>query len=60
MVSMSECQNCGGFVTEQYVRVFAPSGMDAVRVCPNCPDKLRDGAEIREAKTARTRGDRGD
>lgn len=58
MISMSECQNCGGFVTEQYVRVFAPAGMDTVRVCPNCPDKLRDGAEIREAKTSRTRGDR--
>lgn len=52
---MPECQNCGGFVTEQYVRVFAPSGMeaDAVRVCPQCPDKLRDGAEIREANSSR-------
>ena len=58
MDSMSECQNCGGFVTEQYVRVFAPSGMETVRVCQNCPDKLRDGAEIREATTSRRRGDR--
>jgi hypothetical protein len=53
MVSMPECQNCGGFVTEQYVRVFAPSEMETVRVCPQCPDKLRDGAEIREANSSR-------
>ena len=50
---MSECENCGGFVTEQYVRVFAPTGMDNVRVCPNCEDKLRDGAEVREAHSPR-------
>jgi hypothetical protein len=23
---MPECQNCGSFVTEDYVRVFAPNG----------------------------------
>ena len=50
---MSECQNCGGFVTEQYVRVFAPTELDTVRVCPNCEDKLRDGAEVREAHSPR-------
>lgn len=48
MVDMRECQNCGELVTEQYVRVFAPAGMDRVRVCPYCEDKLRDGAEVRE------------
>ena len=50
---MPSCKNCEGFVTEQYVRVFAPSGMDTVRVCPNCEDKLRDGAEVREAHSPR-------
>lgn len=50
---MPECNNCGGFVTEQYVRVFAPSGLKNVRVCPNCEDKLRDGAEVREAHSPR-------
>jgi hypothetical protein len=50
---MSHCENCDGFVTEQYVRVFAPTGMDNVRVCPNCEDKLRDGAEVREAHSPR-------
>jgi hypothetical protein len=50
---MPDCQNCGSFVTERYVRVFAPNGIDRPRVCPNCTDKLRDGAEIREARSAR-------
>ena len=50
---MSECENCGGFVSEQYVRVFAPSEMDTVRVCPNCPDLLRENGKVREAKSSR-------
>jgi NAD-dependent SIR2 family protein deacetylase len=50
---MPECQNCEAFVTEQYVRVFAPDGMGTVRVCPRCTDKLRDGAEVREAHSPR-------
>jgi hypothetical protein len=50
---MFECLNCGAFVTEQYVRVFAPSGMETVRVCPNCPDMVREGSEVREAKSSR-------
>ena len=50
---MPDCRNCDGFVTEQYVRVFAPTGMDNVRVCPNCEDKLRDEAEVREAHSPR-------
>ena len=40
---MAECENCGAFVTEQYVRVFAPTGMDMVR----------DGGDVREAKSPR-------
>lgn len=50
---MPKCQNCGSFVTEQYVRVFAPDGMDNPRACPACPDKVRDGAEVRDAKAVR-------
>ncbi|MFB6146151.1 MAG: hypothetical protein ABEJ08_00505 [Halobacteriaceae archaeon] len=50
---MPECQNCGSFVTEQYVRVFAPDGHDQPRVCPHCEDVIRDGAEIREARSTR-------
>jgi hypothetical protein len=50
---MPECENCGGFVTDQYVRVFAPTGMDTVRVCPNCPDMVRDNGGVREAKSPR-------
>jgi hypothetical protein len=50
---MAECDNCGGFVTDQYVRVFAPTGMDTVRVCPQCPDMVRKGGEVREAKSPR-------
>lgn len=50
---MPNCKNCDSFVTERYVKVFAPDGYDTVRVCPSCPDKLRDGAEIREAKSTR-------
>jgi hypothetical protein len=51
---MPECQNCGDFVTDAYVRVFAPEGCENPRVCPNCEDKLRDGADIREARSTRS------
>jgi hypothetical protein len=27
--------------------------MESVRVCPQCEDKLRDGAEIRKARSTR-------
>lgn len=50
---MPNCKNCGAFVTDQYVRVFASTGMDAVRVCPNCEDKLREKGKIREAHSPR-------
>jgi hypothetical protein len=50
---MPDCKNCGGFVTDRYVRVFAPTGLETVRVCPNCEDKLREGAEVREAHSPR-------
>jgi len=47
------CNNCDSYVTEAYVRVFSPTGLDTVRVCPHCEDKLRDGAEVREARAPR-------
>jgi hypothetical protein len=52
-VGMPICANCDGFVTETYVRVFAPTGRETVRVCPHCPDKLRDGADVRKAHATR-------
>lgn len=50
---MARCQNCGAFVTDAYARVFTPSGVDQPRACPDCPDKIRDGAEIRDARSPR-------
>jgi hypothetical protein len=50
---MPECRNCGAFVTDDYVRVFAPNGMDGPRVCPNCEDMVRDGGDVREARAKR-------
>lgn len=50
---MAACNNCEGFVTDSYVRVFAPPGLDTVRVCPNCEDKIRDGADVRAAHSPR-------
>ncbi|GAA0464343.1 hypothetical protein GCM10008985_21480 [Halococcus dombrowskii] len=51
--TMPDCLNCGAFVTEQYVRVFAPADMETVRVCPECPDMIREGSDVREAKASR-------
>lgn len=50
---MPECLNCGAFVTERYVRVFAPDGYDQPRVCPHCEDVIRDGNDVREARSTR-------
>lgn len=50
---MPSCRNCGGFVTADYVRVFAPNGADEPRVCPRCEDLVRDGADVREARATR-------
>ena len=50
---MPECQNCDSFVTQQYARVFTPPDEERPRVCPHCPDKLRDGAQVREARADR-------
>lgn len=50
---MFECENCESFVTERYVRVFAPAHLDTVRVCPRCEDLIRDGNETRTARSTR-------
>ena len=50
---MPTCQNCVSFVTKQYVRVFTPPDVEALRVCPACDDMVRDGAEIRQARSPR-------
>ncbi|MDZ7701528.1 MAG: hypothetical protein U5J98_05370 [Halobacteriales archaeon] len=50
---MPTCQNCESFVTERYVRVFAPEGMDRPRVCPYCEDLVREGNDVREARSKR-------
>ncbi|MFB9813267.1 hypothetical protein ACFFN7_18080 [Haloarcula sebkhae] len=41
---MPTCQGCGSTVTDQYVQVFTPDGVDQPRVCPFCEDRVRDGA----------------
>ncbi len=53
---MPECQNCGSFVTEAYVRVFAPDGVEDPRACLECEDKIRDNGKIREARGPRSGG----
>jgi hypothetical protein len=50
---MPHCGNCKEFVTDAYVRVFAPSELSTVRVCPSCEDMVRDGADVRKAKAPR-------
>lgn len=50
---MPDCQCCGSHVTERYTKVFTPPGVEQPRVCPNCDDKIRDGAEVREAHSTR-------
>jgi hypothetical protein len=50
---MPACENCEGFVTETYVRVFAPPELDTVRVCPNCENKIRERGTVREAHSPR-------
>jgi len=51
---MPTCGNCGGFVTQRYENVFAPSDADRVRVCPNCENLVRDGSSVREARSNRS------
>jgi hypothetical protein len=46
--------NCEEFITDAYVRVFSPPGMNTVRVCPGCENLVREGADVGEAKAPRT------
>ena len=50
---MPECHNCGAFVTAAYARVFTPNDVESPRVCPQCEDKIRDGSDVREARSTR-------
>jgi len=52
-IRMPTCQHCGSHVTKDYVRVFAPDGEEAPRVCPNCQTMIRDGATVRRARSNR-------
>jgi len=54
VTNMPTCQNCGSFVTTDYVRVFTPNEVDRPRVCPSCEDLVRDGADVREARATRS------
>ena len=55
---MPKCLNCGAFVTETYVRVREPEGFQDARCCPECPDKIRDGGDVRDARSPRKKGQR--
>jgi hypothetical protein len=50
---MPHCLNCESFVTQRYVAVFEPDGFENPRVCPNCEDIIRDGNDVREARSTR-------
>lgn len=50
---MEQCQNCDSVVTDRYAKVFTPPDIDQPRVCPRCSDKVRDGADVREARSHR-------
>lgn len=48
---MAECQHCGAFVSENFVRVFARDETAGVQGCPNCKDKVvTGGGGIRSEK----------
>ena len=44
---MSNCENCGAFVTSAFIRVFAPAGEKTVEKCPECtPTGHIDGGDL--------------
>ena len=49
---MREYMNCGSEVTADYARVFSSDDVDGVRVCPSCPDLIREknGTRMRRDK----------
>ncbi|WP_425492956.1 DUF7563 family protein [Halohasta litorea] len=50
---MPTCENCESHVTDNYVRVFTPDGLDNPRACPQCDDLIRHNGQIRKARTPR-------
>jgi hypothetical protein len=52
------CDNCGTAVSDRYVRVAVPPELDAPRVCPHCPDRVR-GPDGRARLARSHRGDGG-
>jgi hypothetical protein len=56
--SQPRCQNCGTQVTQDYVRVFAPDGIENPRMCPSCPDLVRDGSDVRRARSSKGKAKR--
>ena len=46
---MPECRNCGGFVSNDYARVFSVDDDPGVKACPNCEDAVR-GADGKPRK----------
>ena len=51
---MPECQHCGAFVTEHYVRVFSVGG--EIHCCPECPDRVRRNGDVQRARAKRRNG----
>ena len=49
------CQNCGGHVSQSYADVFTPGDIKHPRVCPSCPDKIRErDGSIRDTRSSRS------
>jgi hypothetical protein len=46
---MPTCNNCGSHVTKKYVKVFSDGG--GVDGCPNCPDMVRNGADVHKNRS---------
>jgi len=49
------CQNCGAHVSRSYADVFTPEDVEQPRVCPCCPDKIREhDGSVRDARSSRS------
>jgi transcriptional regulator with XRE-family HTH domain len=55
------CQNCGAHVSRSYAAVFTPEDVEQPRVCPCCPDKIRErDGSVRDARSSRSNARRVD
>jgi ParB family chromosome partitioning protein len=55
------CQNCGAHVSQSYADVFTPDDVEAPRVCPSCPDKIRErDGSVRDARSTKSNARRVD